>query len=142
DLIEATSGAFKWHAEAKRCNQAMKVFVDVSMVRAETSYGRRCFDGMAVALVSLAFTSCATITAVGTGPGSEQPGHSSLVTAPANFEVALKENQAALASGKIAPDVALYNTGFIWAHPANPKKDSAKAIHSFQTLVAEHPRSS
>jgi hypothetical protein len=119
----------------------MKVFVDVLMVRTERSYRRRCLYGMGLALVSLAFTSCGTITP-GTGSGSEQPGHSSLVTAPANFEVALKENQAALASGKIAPDVALYNTGFIWAHPANPKKDSAKAIHSFQTLVAEHPRSS
>ena len=65
-----------------------------------------------------------------------------LVAAPANFDDALKENQAALASGKIAPDVALYNSGFIWAHPANPRKDTAKAMHAFQTLVAEHPRSS
>jgi hypothetical protein len=48
----------------------------------------------------------------------------------------------ALAAGKMAPDIALYNTGFLLAHPANPKKDYPKAIHSFHTLVAEHPRSS
>jgi hypothetical protein len=65
-----------------------------------------------------------------------------MTSAPANFEVALKENQMALGAGKMAPDIALYNTGVLLAHPSNPKKDYPKAIHSFQTLIAEHPRSS
>jgi hypothetical protein len=102
---------------------------------------RGCLYGP-VGLFSLAIASCATVSPVGPGSGSEQVHHSLLVAAPLNFEIALKENQAALASSKIAPDVALYNGGFLWAHPSNPKKDYTKAIHSFQALVNEHPRSS
>ena len=117
----------------------MKAFVNVLMTVTEPSCRQRCLYCSAVIVMSFAFASCATI---GPSPGSEQLGRASLVAAPANFEVALKENQAALASGKDAPDVALYNLGFIWAHPANPKRDTTKALHSFQTLVAEQPRSS
>jgi hypothetical protein len=97
----------------------------------------------AVAIVCFALVSCASVTEPAKGPGQEpvkQPVI--LTTAPANFDVALKENQTALAAGKMAPDVALYNTGFLLAHPSNPKKDYSKAVHSFQSLVAEHPRSS
>jgi hypothetical protein len=127
----------------------MKVFVNILMVRDGKSRLRQCLCGMAAAIASLAPVSCAKITEIVRGPGPEQVGHPSIVTAPApivtapaNFDAALKENQTALAAGKIAPDIALYNIGFIWAHPSNPKRDSSKAIHSFQTLVAEHPRSS
>jgi hypothetical protein len=127
----------------------MKVFVNILMVRDGKSRLRQCLCGMAAAIASLAPVSCAKITEIVRGPGPEQVGHPSIatapppiMTAPANFDAALKENQTALAAGKIAPDIALYNIGFIWAHPSNPKRDSSKAIHSFQTLVAEHPRSS
>lgn len=120
----------------------MKVFVNILTVRDGKSRLRPCLFGMAVAIASLALISCAKITEIVSGPGSEQVGHSSIVSAPANFDAAFKKNQTALAAGKIAPDIALYNTGFIWAHPSNPKRDSSKAIHSFQTLVAKHPRSS
>ena len=61
---------------------------------------------------------------------------------PANFETALKENQAALAERNGAPDVALYNIGVILAHPSNPKKDPTKALQAFKTLAAEPPHSS
>jgi hypothetical protein len=64
-----------------------------------------------------------------------------IVQAPANFDVALKETQTAQAAGKIAVDVALFNTGVILAHPSNPKKDYPRAIVSFKALVAEHPQS-
>ncbi|HEU5464240.1 MAG TPA: hypothetical protein VFV82_08930, partial [Candidatus Binatia bacterium] len=37
--------------------------------------------------------------------------------------------------------VRLYNIGFILAHPGNPKRDPARALQSFRTLVAEHPLS-
>jgi hypothetical protein len=64
-----------------------------------------------------------------------------IVQTPTNFETALKQNQAALADRKGAPDLALYNIGLLLVHPANPKRDQTKAIQSFRTLVAEHPRS-
>jgi hypothetical protein len=92
----------------------------------------------AAAVVCFALVSCTNIRETVQGPGSEQVTR----TTPANFEVALKENQMALAAGKISLDKALYNAGCLLAHPANPKKDYVKAIHSFHTLVAEHPRSS
>jgi hypothetical protein len=98
--------------------------------------------GTAAAIVCFALVSCAKLTDIVHGPASEQVKHPLIVTTPANFDVALKENQTGLAAGKITPDVALYNTGFLLAHPSNPKKDYPKAILSFQTLLAEHPRSS
>ena len=64
-----------------------------------------------------------------------------IVQTPTNFETALKQNQAALASRQGAPDLALYNIGVILAHPSNPKRDPAKAMYSFRTLVSDHPRS-
>lgn len=64
-----------------------------------------------------------------------------IVHAPANFDVALKETQTAQAAGKIAVDVALFNTGVILAHPSNPRKDYPRAIVSFKALVAQHPQS-
>jgi hypothetical protein len=64
-----------------------------------------------------------------------------IVQAPVNFETALSQNQAALAERKGAHDVALYNIGLILAHPSNPRRDQAKAVQSFKTLVVEHPRS-
>ena len=98
--------------------------------------------GTAAVIACFAFISCAKISETVPVPAPEQVGHSSIVSAPANFDVALRENQTALTAGKIAPDIALYNTGFLLAHPSNPKKDYPKAIHAFQTLIAEHPRSS
>jgi hypothetical protein len=98
---------------------------------------------IAAALVSFALVSCTNIMDTRQRPGSEQVNHPSIITTtPANFDVALKEIQMALAARKMAPDIALYNAGCLLAHPANPKKDYSKAIHSFHTLVAEHPRSS
>jgi hypothetical protein len=102
----------------------------------------RIFRGGVALIACLTFVSCGKIAEIGQGPGSEQISHPSIITTPANFDVALKENHTALAAGKIAPDISLYNTGFLLAHPSNPKKDYPKAILSFQTLVAEHPRSS
>jgi hypothetical protein len=64
-----------------------------------------------------------------------------IVQTPTDFETALKQNQAALAEGKGAEDLALYNIGVILAHPANPKRDQTKAINSFKVLVADYPRS-
>ncbi|MGE5219050.1 MAG: hypothetical protein ACM3SP_18805 [Chloroflexota bacterium] len=64
-----------------------------------------------------------------------------IVQTPTNFDTVLRENQAALAKRKGAQDLALYNVGVILADPSNPKREPAKAMHSFKTLVTEHPRS-
>ena len=118
----------------------MKIFFDI---RDGKSPRRRGLYAAAAAIACLALVSCAKTIENVQGPSSEQVSHSPIVmTTPANFDVALKENQTALAARKIAPDVAIYNTGFLLAHPSNPKKDYPKAILAFQTLLAEHPRSS
>jgi hypothetical protein len=88
------------------------------------------------------FVSCTQISDLVNPPEPEPGPPVALVGTPANFEIALRENQAALTAGKIAPDIGLYKAGFLLAHPANPRRDYPRAIHSFQTLVAQHPRSS
>ena len=93
---------------------------------------------MAAALgVCVFFIGCTT-GEMSPGPGPE-PGQ--IVQTPSNFDAALKQNQTALFERKGPPDVALYNIGLILSHPSNPKKDQTRAIHSFKTLVTEHPRS-
>ena len=69
------------------------------------------------------------------------PNRGLLLETPNDFDLALKQNQAALADRKASQDVALYNIGMILAHPSNPKRDQTKAIYFFKTVVAEHPRS-
>ena len=85
----------------------------------------------------LFFVGCATEERM-LAPGSESE---QIVQTPSNFDAALKQNQTALFERKGPPDVALYNIGLILSHPSNPKKDQTKALHSFKTLVTEHPRS-
>ena len=90
-----------------------------------------------------ALSACITSAGCSTGEFAFDKGsdRSPIAQTPANFEIALKHNQAALSNRSGSPDVALYNIGILLSHPANPKKDQPKAIHSFKTLVAEHPRS-
>lgn len=101
----------------------------------------RLLYGGAALVACLAFVSCARLAEIGQDTLTKQVNPTPVVNTPANFDVALRENQLALKGGKIAPDVALFNTGVILAHPSNPKADYSKAIVSFKTLVAEHPRS-
>jgi hypothetical protein len=101
---------------------------------------KRCVSG-AVALCFLSVISaCSTIRELVPGR-ADQAVQTGPVLAPANFELALKENQSAVAEGKIAPDLALFHQGVLLAHPSNPKKDYPRAIRSFRTLLKEHPRS-
>lgn len=87
--------------------------------------------------------SVALVSGCSTGDSGVAPSRDRgvIVQTPANFQAALKYNEAALLQRKGAPDIALYNIGFILAHPSNPKRDQPRALHMFQTLVAEHPRS-
>lgn len=105
-------------------------------------HDRRWLYGTAMVMAFLFIVSCAKLSEITQGPRPEQRNHSVVVRPPANFDIALKENQAALTAGTIAPDIGLYNTGFLLAHPSNPRKDYPRAVRSFQALVVEHPRSS
>jgi outer membrane protein assembly factor BamD (BamD/ComL family) len=58
-----------------------------------------------------------------------------------NYEAAFKENQKLLAEGKGAPDVALFNMGLVSAYSMNSQKNYPRALHSFRTLLKEHPKS-
>jgi hypothetical protein len=58
---------------------------------------------------------------------------------PAEFDIKIRENEAALTDGKYSPDVALYNIGVLSLNLANPKKDLGKALLAFKRLVSEYP---
>ncbi len=60
-----------------------------------------------------------------------------------DYEGALNETQnvLTLSGGTFLVDEALFNTGLIYAHPGNPKKDYGKALHFFKKLVTDHPQS-
>lgn len=109
-------------------------------------YGTKSFHldqdsyGLLTAIFCLGLVGCTNIGEIVRGSAANQL-EKPIVQAPANFDVALKETQTAQAAGKIAVDVALFNTGVILAHPSNPKKDYPRAIVSFKALVAEHPQS-
>jgi len=64
--------------------------------------------------------------------------------AEGNYEGALMENQRILSlSGPNPPgDEALYNLGWIQAHPGNPKKNYAKSLAFFKRLIKDYPGSS
>jgi hypothetical protein len=95
------------------------------------------FFGATALGIGLLVGGCASSDLVG---GSDT-GHRPIVQAPANFDTALKQNQAALNARRGPQDVALYNIGVILAHPSNPRRDHAKAAQSFHALVNEHPKS-
>lgn len=59
-----------------------------------------------------------------------------------DFQKALKESNAAY---RLYPqslgDEALYLTGLVWAHPANPGQDYTKSKDAFSTLLRKYPQS-
>lgn len=95
------------------------------------------------ALFSLA--GCGTVRSDSMGSGAESNAEyikrSKALFTEGNYEAAFTENQKALAEGKGAPDVALFNIGLISAYSSNPKKDYPKALVSFRTLVSQYPQS-
>jgi hypothetical protein len=97
----------------------------------------RAIGTLALAGLCLIASGCATSEL---GPATDG-ARGLIVQTPTNFETALKQNQAALAARQGPPDVALYNIGVILAHQSNPKRDPAKALYSFRTLLSDHPRS-
>lgn len=63
--------------------------------------------------------------------------------AQGDYEGALRENQTALSLVAEGPpgDEAVFNIGLVYAHVANPKKDSRKALALFRRLVKDYPQS-
>jgi tetratricopeptide (TPR) repeat protein len=59
------------------------------------------------------------------------------------YEEAFKEIQKILTASprQSLEDEALFQAGLIYAHPANPKRDFAKAITFFKKLMKDHPQS-
>lgn len=99
------------------------------------------YGGLAIIFIG-GFLGCSNIGALVKGEGPEPLDAKQLSPmSAAAFENALKDNQAALAEGRRARDVALFNIGIILAHPMNPRKDHSRALLSFKELVNEHPRS-
>jgi len=60
-----------------------------------------------------------------------------------DYDGSLRENQKALfLSGKNPPgDEALFNTGLIYSHYGNPKKDFKSSLEFFQKLLDDYPQS-
>lgn len=63
--------------------------------------------------------------------------------ASGDYEDALRENEQVIS---LCPpgspvDQALFNVGMIYAHPGNPKKDYAKSVTYFKTVMEEYPGS-
>lgn len=59
------------------------------------------------------------------------------------YDKVINESQRVLSgeeSGSLK-EVALFTLGLVYAHPANPTKDSATAVEFFTRLIDEHPQS-
>lgn len=63
--------------------------------------------------------------------------------AQSDYEGSLNEYQRVLilSPGRRPADEALFYMGLIYAHPGNPKKDYAKALGSFRSLIRDYPQS-
>jgi len=112
-------------------------FLSLPYIRGQISRAPRGFCAMAALSAALVFSGCSTAEN-DLGPKTDR---GVIVQTPRNFEAALKYNEAALLQRKGGLDIALYNIGFILAHPSNPKRDQPRALRTFQTLVADYPRS-
>src|SRR5574341_361771 len=90
--------------------------------------------------VLIAWSMIAGCSLIDLQPQNPTPASEGLL-GPEDFDVALAENQRALAEGRVAPDVARYNIGVVSGHSANPKRDHPRALQSFTTLVKNYPTS-
>lgn len=64
--------------------------------------------------------------------------------AQGNYSAALKEHEKVISlAGKNSPtDESLFYIGIIYAHPANPSRDSGKSVLYCRRLIKEFPESS
>jgi outer membrane protein assembly factor BamD (BamD/ComL family) len=98
---------------------------------------------LVVAMLTSLFSlsGCVTTNPLRSERRSEHFDRADALFSQGNYEAAFKENQKVLAEGKGAPDLALFNMGLVSAYSMNPKKDYPRALHSFRTLMKNHPNS-
>jgi hypothetical protein len=121
-------------------NRIMRIFARQVSLGGNAGVRQSFFRAVAV-LSFLSLSACSSIGEFLQPSGSDPADRRRVVQTPANFDIALRENQTALAQGNGNADVALFNIGVILAHPSNSKKDYSRALHSFKTLVKGHPQS-
>jgi tetratricopeptide (TPR) repeat protein len=98
--------------------------------------------GVAMLTTYVSFSGCAaTSHELRDERRSEHFERANALFSQGNYEASFKENQKLLAEGKGAPDVALFNMGLVSAYSMNSKKNYPRALHSFRTLLKEHPKS-
>jgi tetratricopeptide (TPR) repeat protein len=98
-------------------------------------------------MIFLSLLGCGHVAELNTDPEEKEArlyllnGHKRLVQG--DYEGALNENQKvlSLSGGTLLVDEVLFNTGLIYAHPGNPRRDYAKSLHFFSKLVTDHPQS-
>jgi hypothetical protein len=104
-----------------------------------TPRGSRSLLTTAMLAAVLSMAGCATFQESEKTPDAFE--RAKILFAEGNYEAAFKENQRLLVQARGAPDVALFNMAHISAFSLNPKKDYARALGSFKTLVNQHPES-
>jgi hypothetical protein len=98
-------------------------------------------------MIFLSLLGCGHLGELNTTPEEKEARHYFLnahkLVVQGDYEGALSENQnvLSLAGGTLLVDEVLFNTGLIYAHPGNPKKDYGKSLHFFRKLVTDHPQS-
>ena len=104
-----------------------------------TPTGSRSLLSTALLATVLSMAGCATFQESEKTPDPFE--RAKILFAEGNYEAAFKENQRLLVQARGAPDVALFNMAHISAFSLNPKKDYARALGSFKSLVNQHPES-
>jgi hypothetical protein len=95
-------------------------------------------------IAGLVFSAC-TVPQEAQKPPDSQPGF--LVAQESlergEFDKVIDESQRLLSAEGSRPqkDAALFTLGLVYAHPANPGKDSATALGFFARLIREDPQS-
>jgi hypothetical protein len=125
---------------ARKGNGTMRIYAR-QLIRLGNNGLWQSFFHAAAVLSFFSFSACSSIGEFLQSSGSDPADRMRVVQTPANFDIALRENQAALAHGNGNADVALFNIGVILAHPSNSKKDYSRSLLSFKTLVKGHPQS-
>ncbi len=117
------------------------------MGREQTRLWKYLYLSFAILILSSIF-SCATLEKMKIRTSGKEEACQSLsegqkLLAKGDYEGALWENEQIISLCPPGPpvDQALFNIGMIYAHPGNPKKDYAKSVTYFKTVMEEYPGS-
>ena len=99
-------------------------------------------------MIGLVLSGCATLEKVGVNIKGKVEAYQFLhrgkeLLAQGDYEGAFNENLKiiSLAIHRPPEDEALFNMGWIYSHPGNPKKDYGKSIYFYQKLLEDFPQS-